>query len=216
MTRCTAAIAAALLLVAAVPAAAEPPRAELVRLAEWMTGSFSSAPQAAADEDYFDIRLHMARIWPEREDGYWLYVEQAVAETPDEPYRQRVYHLTQPGDDLLQSRVYAIPEPARFAGAWREDTPLGELTPEDLELREGCAIVMRVLDDRYEGSTLGRLCPSSLRGAAFATSEVVLTSDTLSSWDRGFDADGVQVWGATEGGYVFTKVADDPLQVAAD
>jgi hypothetical protein len=29
----------------------------------------------------------------------------------------------------------------------------------------------------------------------------------MESWDRGFDAQGNQVWGATKGPYVFDKVA---------
>ena len=35
-------------------------------LAQWMTGSFSSADQAEADERYYDIRLEMVPIWTER------------------------------------------------------------------------------------------------------------------------------------------------------
>jgi hypothetical protein len=43
------------------------------------------------------------------------------------------------------------------------------------------------------------------RGAAYATSEVTILPDRLVNWDRGFDAPGGQVSGATEGGYVFLK-----------
>jgi len=90
--------------------------ANLQRLASWMTGSFSSEEQAAQDTDYVDVRLHMVRIWKDRPDGYWLYVEQAVAWSLDKPYRQRIYQLTQLTDDLFLSRVYEIVEPLRFAG----------------------------------------------------------------------------------------------------
>ena len=48
---------------------------DLEVLLSQMIGSFSSAEQAADDEDYFDIRLEMVPIWPDRQDGYWLYVE---------------------------------------------------------------------------------------------------------------------------------------------
>jgi CpeT protein len=34
---------------------------------------------------------------------------------------------------------------------------------------------------------------------------VLLESTRMSSWDRGFDAEGRQVWGATGGAYVFNK-----------
>ena len=36
-----------------------------------------------------------------------------------------------------------------------------------------------------------------------ATSEVVVSPGRIESWDRGFDAEGAQVWGAEKGAYVF-------------
>jgi hypothetical protein len=44
-----------------------------------------------------------------------------------------------------------------------------------------------------------------LKGASYATSEVVIYSDKLISWDRGWNDEGKQVWGAQKGGYVFLK-----------
>lgn len=40
-----------------------------------MVGSYSSEAQSLADKEFRDVRLHMTRIWPERKDGCWLYVE---------------------------------------------------------------------------------------------------------------------------------------------
>jgi hypothetical protein len=200
------AVLSALLLVATscrTPPPPPAPTASLDRLAAWMTGSFSSAAQAKEDPDFLDIRLHMARIWPDRADGVWLYVEQAVATAMERPYRQRVYSVTYVGGDLYESRVFELPDPAAAVGAWKEDAPLAALTPEMLVVREGASIYLRDLGNRFEGSTLGRMCKSDFRGAAYATSEVTVYADRLVSWDRGFDADGKQVWGAVKGGYVF-------------
>ena len=147
----------------------------------------------------------MARIWRDRDDGVWLYVEQAVATSLDQPYRQRVYRLTGPRDGVFESEVYAIPEPLRFAGAWREERPLAGLTPDDLARRDGCTVYLRWSDGAFEGSTREDACSSTLRGASYATSAVRAFADRLESWDRGFDADGNQVWGAEKGGYVFRK-----------
>jgi hypothetical protein len=186
------------------PAAAADPGLE--RLADRMTGSFSSAAQAAKDPDFYDIRLEMARIWPERADGAWLYVEQAAADRVDQPYRQRVYRVRRVDDDLFESAVYELPAPGEAVGAWKEPAPLADLSPADLVPRTGCEILLRRQPDgTFEGSTLGRLCPSDLRGASYATSEVVLAEDLLTSWDRGFDASGEQVWGAETGPYRFRK-----------
>jgi CpeT protein len=178
-------------------------------LVTYMTGSFSSAGQAAADPDnYFDIRLEMAPIWTDREDGHWLYVEQAVATALKRPYRQRIYHVHALDDDVYASDVYLLPgDPLEFAGAHEKPSLLDGVTPEDLTLREGCTVYLqRMKDGSYFGQTEVGPCSSSLGEAAYATSEISMTADGLVSWDRGFDESGQQVWGATRGGYIFMKV----------
>ncbi len=175
-------------------------------LALWMTGSFSSQAQALEQpDDYFDIRLFMEPIWTDRTDGRWLYVEQAAAWALERPYRQRVYHLVDTKDGP-RSEVYSLPgDPLEFAGAYKEPQRFKALSPADLQEREGCAIHLRLVAGAYEGSTIGTGCTSSLGGASYATSEVVITQDTISSWDRGFDDDRYQMWGATLGPYVFVR-----------
>lgn len=178
-------------------------------LRDSMTGSFSSAAQHQAEPDtFFDIRLEVVEIWLDRDDGPWLYVEQAAASRLESPYRQRIYHLQSHPDGTLSSTVYELPgDPLRFAGAWREPQRFAALSPSDLEERIGCVITLRrQLDGRFVGSTSGKECRSTLRGATYATSEVEITENLLLSWDRGFDADDAQVWGATEGGYRFARV----------
>ena len=71
---------------------------DLETLVKYMQGGFTSAAQASVDTNYYDISLHMARIWTARTDGYWLYVEQAVTKMLDKPYRQRVYHVVHQAD----------------------------------------------------------------------------------------------------------------------
>ena len=179
-------------------------------LGGWMTGTFDSADQHDADPDnYFNIRLVMLPIWEERDDGVWLYVEQAAAGALDRPYRQRVYHVHMGAADRIVSAVYTIDgDPLRFAGAWARESGFDELTSDLLVLREGCSIALRQEEGRYVGSTLGDGCASSLGDAAYATSEVEITPGLLTSWDRGWTADGERAWGATEGPYEFVKRGD--------
>lgn len=201
----------ALALAAFLSPAAVAADSELEELSQWMTGAFSSEAQSLADADFRNIELHMARIWPDQTDGVWLYVEQAVAEAADKPYRQRVYHLRRVGEDLFASSVYTFEEPLARAGAWRQESPLADLGPGDLTKREGCTIyLLRRADGAFEGSTLGRLCSSSLRGATWASSEVVIMADGMVSWDRGWDDAGTQVWGAEKAGYRFDRGSGSP------
>jgi hypothetical protein len=187
-----------------LPAHADP----LDTLAGWMTGSFSSEEQAASDSAYYDIRLEMVRIWTEREDGHWFYVEQASAGNLERPYRQRVYHLTAEAESSYRSEVYEIPLPLRFAGAWHEEEPLRDLDPDSLRVREGCAVILwERPDGLFGGGTAGMECKSTLRGARYATSEVLIGPNRIESWDRGFVGPGEQVWGAEKGPYVFLRKA---------
>jgi CpeT protein len=178
------------------------------RLLDWMSGSFSSAAQAAEDTAFYDIRLEMVPIWPRREDGVWLYVEQAMASYLDRPYRQRVYHLSQEAPGLFRSTVYALREPTRMSGAWREPARFDTLSNADLDLREGCDILLtwQEAEQVFTGATAEQSCDSNLRGARWASSEVRIGSKGMITWDRGLDAEGMQVWGATSGGYRFDKV----------
>jgi hypothetical protein len=182
--------------------------AALDELAELMTGSFSSQAQSRADSAFLDIRLEMVPIWPYHPEGRWLYVEQAEATSLGAPYRQRVYQLTAQDDSTFRSTIFSLPEPAiSYAGVWRDDQPLEGLTPAQLELREGCDVILTTDGSGgFTGSTAERACVSTLRGAAYATTEVSLTAERLVSWDRGFNEAGEQVWGSPAGGYVFDRV----------
>lgn len=177
-----------------------------------LVGSFSSAAQAAADpEHYFDIRLHAVEIWQARGDGPWLYVEQAAATALDKPYRQRIYRLSRTDSEGWRSDVFTLADPLRFAGWWRTPERFDRaLSPSKLEPRDGCSIELRYdwNTDAFVGGTSGTGCASDLRGAAYATSEVELFPDRLLTWDRGFDAAGHQVWGATLGPYRFDRVPE--------
>ena len=58
---------------------------------------------------------------------------------------------------------------------------------------------------------MGSGCPSNLHGASYATSEVTITPEALTSWDRGYDDNGKQVWGAENSAYEFRKVEAYPI-----
>lgn len=182
------------------------PQDDLLVLRNYLVGSFTNQEQAQKDSSFDDISLEMAPIWRDRTDGYWLYVEQATARDLEKPYRQRVYRLTQESDSVFLSTVYTLPQPLRFAGAWKEKEPLQSLTPDSLTERDGCGIILHKYgDDMFVGSTEGLACNSDLKGAIYATSIVIVSKDQLYSWDRGYDISGKQVWGSEKGGYIFKK-----------
>lgn len=178
---------------------------DLEQLLHLLEGKFSSQNQAEKDSDYFNISLVMTQIWKDRTDGKWLYVEQAVAVKPDKPYRQRVYHLQQAGNNTFTSDIYTIKDAALFIGLQNDDSKKAKLTMEMIELKNGCRVTLVKKDNAYEGGTEGSMCPSDLKGASYATTKITLKAGELVSWDQGFDTAGKQVWGAVKGGYIFIK-----------
>ena len=177
----------------------------LEQLAMTMAGSYTSAEQAKADTNYFEIELEMVRIWPKRKDGAWFYVEQATAESKAKPYRQRVYHVQQLDDSTFTSSILSIKGGATWYGAYADPAKLATLPADSLVAMDGCAITLHRRGGTYVGSTHDRDCPNQRGGASYATSEVTLLPDRMISWDRGYNDKGEQVWGAEKGGYVFIK-----------
>jgi len=176
----------------------------LKALQQAMTGSFDSSLQADTDPEYYNIVLHMEPIWAEK-PGHYLYVEQAVAGDQEQPYRQRVYKLEEKGNKLV-SRVFELPDPERFIGAHKAPGRFQTLSPAELLEKKGCAVYLK--PDKlgvYRGSTRKKSCKSSLRGATYATSRVSIGASFVQSWDRGFNDNDEQVWGATKGGYLFFR-----------
>ena len=177
----------------------------LEELQSLMTGSYDSRAQAGADSNYYEIALHMQPIWTER-PGKWLYVEQSIYSSQDKPYRQRIYGLEKGKDAGFISRVYELPNPEEYIGGYKDPGRFDQLKLKDLQERAGCAVYLtRDEGGTYRGSTNENDCVSTLRGARYATCRVSIYRVFVQSWDRGFDTDGQQVWGATEGGYMFLK-----------
>lgn len=186
------------------------------RLLPWMEGNFSSEKQAEQDTSFFDVRLHMKRIWWDRTDGAWFYVEQAMATTPDRPYRQRVYHVHRIEQGLIESAVYTVKDAKAVIGAWKDTTLLDGLTPKDLVIRRGCEVFLQADYASYVGRTMGTACASDIRGASYASSEVIIRHDRIESWDRGFDVENKQVWGAVNGPYIFLRETPLPFDKPKD
>ena len=177
----------------------------LVReLATRLTGRLTSAAQAEQDPRYRTIVLNSCPVAAPGLGQTVLYVEQAVAEAPDKPYRQRLYVLEALEDATVRSSIYTLTDPASAVGlcneAGRRSFHVSEAT-----LREGCAVDLAFDGRDFRGETEAKACASSLRGANHATVAVTVTPEGLDSWDRGWNAEGEQVWGAEAGPYAFRR-----------
>ena len=100
-----------------------------------------------------------------------------------------------------------------YTSSTRETDSTPFVTADGSKVRDGIIAVSRDLldfftygDSLFIGGTDEKNCASKLRGASYATSEVKISDSYLYSWDRGFDKEGKQVWGAQKGGYYFKRV----------
>lgn len=185
--------------------AAEPTAVE--RLASFMTGTFSSAQQARGDQNFRDVTLNVARLWSDRLDGPWLYVEQALTDAPDHPYRQRIFHLSPGSDGSVVCRVFDLPDPIAATGAWKDPARLAKLNPDALTFRDGCDLVLRPQPDgSFKGGTEGKACHSTLPGVAYATNVTTISAKETITWERGYNASDTQIWGSLHGGYIFKRI----------
>lgn len=209
------AIPSALLLVTFIgtPAAGAESAGVAEEVAALLTGTFDSKAQAEANPEGFRaVRLVAVRVPGSRlgSGSPVLYVEQAVVATPDKPYRLRFYRIEETADGGVVSRVFEPKETLAVSGKWRDPADLALHGPGDVVERIGCAVRLKKTAEGWEGGTEGTNCPSALSGARYATSRTKLSAGRMESWDRGYDLEDRQVWGAKEGPYVFERRSEGP------
>ena len=177
----------------------------LNELVSIMQGHYSSEKQSKTDTDYYNISLRMIPIWKQK--GHYLFVEQAIFDKQDKPYRVRIYKVSQRNDNEFISEIYTLKNEKDWIGKWATPEVYDQLTENDIELKQGCEVVLkREGKNKFTGATGDKTCPSELRGASWANSKVTVLENEILSWDQGFDKEGKQVWGATKGGYQFIKI----------
>ncbi len=175
--------------------------------AEWLIGTFDSSEQAARQPAYRAVQLVTCEVDAPALGERVLYVEQAMMTQVNSPYRQRLYVLEPLSGERVLSRVFSLVDPAIAVGLCERPDRVS-FSANEVREREGCAVTLAWNATHFSGGTSGSECRSTLQGAQYATSEVTLHGDRLLSWDQGFNANGQQVWGATEGPYEFSRRSD--------
>jgi hypothetical protein len=171
-----------------------------------LEGRFDSADQARSTPGYPPIQWVACPADVPALGSRVLYVEQARMDAAESPERQRVFVIEQgdPVESSAVARVFDLAEPRSSVGACgRSARP--QFTRDELVERVGCTVSLHADGPVYRGSTRGRSCPTTLKGATYVTSDVVLDTAGFRSWERGFDPSGAQKWGSESGPYVFVR-----------
>lgn len=195
-----------LLSLATASASCERKYDAVAQVSDYLIGTFSTEWQARTSPGRLNVLVESERVFSGRADGLWIYLQHSLALSQLSPYLHRVYHLRYSGT-LVVASVYSISNEAEFKRNWRLKKTFETITGPGLVLREGCDIYFtRVNEAKFWGRVSPRSCPSSYSGADFVECSIEITPSYFSNWDRGYAANGTQVWGPKDGPYKFQRV----------
>ena len=173
------------------------------KLAALMSGAF----QTADDDPDNTIRDRRVRLTNAAFRGVWFYYQ---LNTGDEwnVYRQRVIELvTADNGDVIQ-KTYGLKEPEKFVDLWDNETLLANISAEDFEpyFDDGCE---QRWSPNENGGWQGYVDPESCKifserrqANIMIEAEARLDSETYRQTERGFDAEGNQLFGTEPGEFI--------------
>ncbi|MEB3274775.1 MAG: chromophore lyase CpcT/CpeT [Prochlorothrix sp.] len=189
----------------------QPPR--LVQFAQWLAGTFSNAQQVTENPGrYGQIELVFRPLPQGFGDCIGLYGEQAYGYALDRPYRQVVHRLVWQDGLGIEVENYRLPNPQRYVGAGFDPERLRDLDLSTLIFKKDCSMVFALERGETETCFVGRLrnpgrCLVPWQGQeTYLVSEAILTEQSWTSRDRGFDLQSrEQIWGSEMGALKFIK-----------
>jgi hypothetical protein len=185
------------------------------QFAQMLVGTFDSSAQSIDDSEYLDVTVHHCSVQvsglpEELREGEFLALRQSVS-TAANPYRVRVLRVFQ-GESDSNVRVSSFAPQQGVNLAQLCSLPESDRTVDFSQLTgEKCTTSATLIGAEFVGGTTGEGCPSNRAGSVRMTSELTLSSNKMTTWDRGWTADGKLAWGPEKGPYQFEKVqAQDP------
>ncbi len=183
-------------------------KADLLTLAQWMSGEFSNLAQAQEKpREFSHIRVYFRPLPLEFFGCIGLYSEQAYDYDLWTPYRQGIHRLVDHGDQIYIEN-YALQNPMRYAGSSREPSILQTITPEVIDRRMNCSMVFTRAGESFSGRVEGDQCLIDKGGCqTYLVSQVEVSEGYWSSWDRGMSCESHEpVWGGEHGPMHFERL----------
>lgn len=193
---------------------ADPPRSlspqeQVTDIATRLEGVMNTSAQAAKNPKSPNVQMTTCRIQvldaSSPSGAIFLYQEQALAKKLTQPYRQRFLQVAPtPDRQQIESRSFKPKQPEAWIGLCNKPVTDRQLKRIDLGTPI-CSVFLQRSQNDYIGNTPTQGCPTNVRGAVRVTNRIMLYSDGMDTWDRGFDATGQQVWGAEGESYQYRK-----------
>jgi CpeT/CpcT family (DUF1001) len=197
-----------------VPTPAETDLAPHVQqVAAYLTGILeTTVPAAAQPGSWVTIRMTTCAVHRlEQPDAVWLYQEQASTDTLAQPYRQRFLNIVaSPYSQTVKSLSFKPVNPKQWVNFCDRAAGDRRILARDLGTLV-CSVFLKPQHDAagaplYQGNTPADGCPANVRGAVRIRNHIRLYRTGMETWDRGFDAQGQQVWGAKTEAYRYRKI----------
>ncbi|MEL6459239.1 MAG: chromophore lyase CpcT/CpeT [Cyanobacteria bacterium J06621_15] len=185
-------------------------------IAEYLAGEFENKQQAISEPSwYVNLRMWQRPVALFQEDSITLFAEQANVLNMEKPYRQRILRITALTSQAeFKVQFYMFKDPAAWRGAGVNYTLLNSLTPEQLDILPGCALMGNteiISPNQYKFTA--KPIPDTRCTFDYAgnTVEVSLgfeaTQKEFFSYDKGIDVETRKAtWGAILGPYRYTKI----------
>jgi hypothetical protein len=201
-TTITAGITSIFLLIP-LPATATPIEQHLKQVISHLVGAMDRTAQVAADPEAVNVEMTTCKVNLPQAEDIFLYQEQALTRSFNQPYRQRFLRLRPSIDGhAVESRAYKPENPDLWIGLCNR--PPSQRTLQLADLGEGvCSVFLTPVQEGYRGVTHAGGCPTKVRGATRITNTILLHSTGMDTWDRGYDSNWQQVWGADAEPYQF-------------
>lgn len=189
----------------------EPSDNPVAELAALMMGRFAED----GETPIFDFRAKL----PQMGDGQWVYYQRdrgkRDAGDTRKAYRQRVLQLVDRPDGRVAQITWSLKDASGYATAPNNPAILDALSREALAplLADACEQIWMFEGGIWRGRVDPARCVifSKRRNTRIAIgSETRLSDDALQEAERGFDLDGVQLWGTAPGAF------STMLRVSAD
>jgi CpeT/CpcT family (DUF1001) len=183
---------------------------QIEEVATLLEGKMDTSAQAIANPKAPNVRMTTCRVQVRdtklKDQAIFLYQEQALTQDLTKPYRQRFLKiLSNRSSQSVESLSFKPDDPSAWSGFCGKPALERILSVQDLG-SPVCSVFLKRSPAGYVGNTPGNGCPANVRGAVRITNQVELSPAGMNTWDRGFNAEGEQVWGAKSESYQYRRI----------
>ncbi len=171
---------------------------ELDLFISWISGSFSVSSNTETEE----VSLCSSRIWDEKENGAWIYLESQGLESTN-VFKQSIYFISEITESEFSLDKYELKKPEPLKGGCSQTDLFVGLTPFDLYYMKGCAIFFSYDGFQFSGVSNTGKCKEAKSENEYIVSDFILTVNDLTILDKWYNQNEEEIKSLEK---VYTKI----------